>query len=150
MTDDDIKQFSYFRDYIIVNPCINERKNRNIYVNKLISNVDEHRAEIVNLYDTKRINNDEVLVMIKDNEECNILKELLKNRCKVALHKGDTKEIKLIEDNLLNHDVDVIISTSSIQNGQSIKENILSIFIQTYIDNISSVKQFLGLYCNRD
>ena len=49
VTDDDIKQFSYFRDYIIVNPCINERKNRNIYVNKLISNVDEHRAEIVNL-----------------------------------------------------------------------------------------------------
>ena len=33
-------------------------------------------------------------------------------------------------------DVDVIISTSSIQNGQSIKENVFSIFVQTYIDTL--------------
>ena len=47
-------------------------------------------------------------------------------------------------------DVDVIISTSSIQNGQSIKENVLSIFVQTYIDTTSSIRQFIGRNRNRD
>ena len=67
-----------FKDYIIVNPCIDERYNRNIYVNKLISNVDEQRSEIVNLIDIKRMNYDKVLVKIEDKKECKILKELLK------------------------------------------------------------------------
>ena len=67
-----------FKDYIIVNPCIDERYNRNIFVNKLISNVDEQRSEIVNLIDIKRMNYDKVLVKIEDKKECKILKELLK------------------------------------------------------------------------
>ena len=51
--------------------------------------------------------------------------------------------MKLNEDGLFEADVD-IISTSSIQKGQSIKANILSIFIQTYIDTVFGVNQFLG------
>ena len=51
-----------------------------IYVNKLISNVDEQRAKIVNLIDTKRMSYDKVLVKIEDKKECKILKELLKER----------------------------------------------------------------------
>ena len=141
---DDIKQNACFKDYIIVNPCIDKKYNGNFYVEKLISNVDEQRSEIVNLIDTKRMNYDKVLVKIEDKKECKILKELLKDRYKVALYTDDTKEIKLNEDGLFDEDVDVIISTSSIQNGQPIKENILSIFVQTYFDTISSVKQFLG------
>ena len=78
------------------------------------------------------------------------MKELLKDKYKVALYTGDTKEVKLNNDGLFEEDVDVIISTSSIQNEQSIKENILSIFVQTYFDTVSSVKQFLGRNCNRD
>ena len=90
------------------------------------------------------MNYDKVLVKIEDKKECKILKKLLKDRYKVALYTDDTKEIKLNEDGLFDEDVDMIISTSSIQNGQPIKENILSIFVQTYFDTISSVKQFLG------
>ena len=78
------------------------------------------------------------------------MKNLLKDRYKVALYTGDNKEVKLNEDGLFEEDVDVIISTSSIQNGQSIKENIMSIFVQTYIDTVSSVKQFLGRNRNRN
>ena len=66
------------------------------------------------------------------------------------MYTGDTKEIKLNEDGLFGEYVDVIISTSSIQNAQSIKENVLSILVQTYIDTISSVKQFLGRNRNRN
>ena len=149
-TAEDIKHFACFRDYIIVNPCIDEKYNRNIYVNKLIPDVDEQRAEIVNLIDTKRMKYDKVLLKIEDKKECKILKDLLKDRYKVALYTGDEKEVKLNKDGLFEEDVDVIISTSSIQNGQSIKENILSIFVQTYIDTISSVKQFLGRNRNRN
>ena len=80
-----------------------------------------------------------VLIKIEDKKECKILKELLKDRYKVALYAGDTKEINLNEDGLFDENVDVVISTSSIQNGQSIKENILSIFVQTSIDTVSCV-----------
>ena len=76
-TADDIKHFACFRDYIIVNPHIDKRYNRNIYVNKLISNVDEQRAEIVNLIDTKRMKYDKVLIKIEDKKECRLLKELM-------------------------------------------------------------------------
>ena len=76
-TADDIKHFACFRDYIIVNPCIDKRYNRNIYVNKLISNFDEQRVELVNLIDTKRINYDKVLIMIEEKKECRLLKELM-------------------------------------------------------------------------
>ena len=40
--------------------------------------------------------------------------------------------------------IDVIIATSTIQAGQSLKENILQIFIQTPLDTVSSVEQFIG------
>ena len=119
-TAEDIKHFACFRDYLIVNPCIDEKYNRNIYVNKLIPDVDEQRAEIVNLIDIKRMKYDIVLLKIEDKKECKILKDLLKDRYKVALYTGDEKEVKLNKDGLFEEDVDVIISTSSIQNGKSI------------------------------
>ena len=68
----------------------------------------------------------------------------MEDKYKVALYTGNDKEVKLNEDGLFEADVDVILSTSSMQNGQSIKENVLSIFVQTCIDTTSSVKQFLG------
>lgn len=61
-----------------------------------------------------------------------ILKNCLNDRYKVVLYTGDNKEIKLNEDGLFDENVVVIISTSSIKNGQSINENILSIFVQMY------------------
>ena len=70
------------------------------------------------------------------------MKDLLKDKYKVALYTGDEKEVKLNKDGLFEEDVDVIISTSSIQNGQFIKESILSIFVQTYIDTISGLSNF--------
>ena len=60
------------------------------------------------------MNYDKVLVKIEDKKEHNILKELLKDRYKVALYTGDTKEVKLNEDGMFDEDVDVIVSTSSI------------------------------------
>ena len=93
------------------------------------------------------MNYSKVLVKIEDKKECKILKELLKDRYKVVLYTADTKEVKLNKDGLFEEDDDVIISTSSIQNWQSIVENILSIFAQTYIDTVSRVKQLL--YRNR-
>ena len=126
-TADDIKHFACFKDYIIVNPYIKEKYNRNIYVNKLMTDADEQRDAIVNLIDRKRMYYDKILVKIEDKKECKKLRELLKDKYKVALYTGDDKEVKLNEDGLFETDVDVIISTSSIQNGQSIKENILSI-----------------------
>ena len=70
---------------------------------------------------------DTAIVQIEDKKECKIFKELLEDRYKVALYTGDNKEVKLNEDCLFEEDIDVIISTSSIQNGQSIKENTIKL-----------------------
>ena len=40
-TADNNKHFSYFREYTIVNSCINEKYNRNIYINKLLPDANE-------------------------------------------------------------------------------------------------------------
>ena len=57
-TVDDIKYFTCFRYYIIVNPHIDERYNWNIFINELITNADEQSASIVNFIDTKWMNYD--------------------------------------------------------------------------------------------
>ncbi len=106
-----------------------------------MTNADEQQTKMVNLIDRKRMNYEKILVKIKDTKDFQTLKELSKNKCKVSLNTGDDKEVKLNEDGFFYADVDAIISTSSIQNRQSIKENVLSIFIQT--DTASGVKQFL-------
>lgn len=141
--------FACFRDYI-VNPWITEKYHRNIYLNKLIPDADQQRAAIISLIEQKRMKYDKILMKIEDKKECNLLKESLKNRYKVALYTSEDKETKLNENCMFETDLDVIISTSSIQNGQSIKENVLSIFVQTYIDTTSSIRQFLGRNRNRD
>ena len=79
---DDIQHFACFRDYLIVNPSIDERYNRNIYANKLIQKADDQRAAIVNLIDIKQMNYDKLLVKIEDKKECKRLKNCLKDRYK--------------------------------------------------------------------
>lgn len=81
------------------------------------------------------MNYDKILVKIDDKIECNLLRNCLKERCKVALYAADDKDTKLNEDGLFYKNADVVISTSSIQNGLSIKED---------IDTLSCVKEYLG------
>lgn len=79
-----------------------------------------------------------------------MVKEALKDAFNVVLYNGDKKDIEIngsgkIYDKMdENKIIDVIISTSMIQSGQSLTENVLQIFIQTSIDSISSVEQFIG------
>lgn len=47
-------------------------------------------------------------------------------------------------------DVEITIATSCMQSGQSVKEKLLSIFIQTPLDAVSSVEQFVGRNRNED
>lgn len=96
------------------------------------------------------MNYNKVLVKIKNKKECKVLKEQLKDRLKTALYIVVGKEARLDEDWKYKEFADAIIYTSSIQNGQFFKENILSIFFQTYIDTVSSVKQIFGRSRYRD
>lgn len=40
--------------------------------------------------------------------------------------------------------INVAVCTSSIQAGQSINQNVLQVFLQTPLDNYSSIEQFIG------
>lgn len=82
----------------------------------MIPDITEQRNEIVDLINTKRMNYDKILGKIEDKKLCKILKELLKDRCKVGFYTAYNKEFRLIEDRLFEEDIDVIISTSFIQN----------------------------------
>ena len=65
------------------------------------------------------------------------MKELWKDRYKAALYAVDVdKEVKLNKEGLLEADENAIISNSSIQNGQSIKENVISICLLIYINTV--------------
>lgn len=87
----------------------------------------EQRYVVIDLIDAKRMNHEKVIV-----------KELLKDSCKVGLYSF-YNEATLNEDRLLEENVDAIISTSSIQIGQFIEEIILSIFVPKCISTVCSV-----------
>ena len=62
------------------------------------------------------------------------------------MYNSDKKEVEISDEGkfVSTEDVDIVIATSCIQSGQSLKENLLSIFIQTPLDTVSSVEQFVG------
>ena len=91
-------------------------------------------------------NYDKILIKIEDKKECERIKECINNELIKALYNSDKKEVEISDESKFVNpeDVDIIIATSCIQAGQSLKENILSIFIQTQLDSCSSVEQFIG------
>ena len=68
------------------------------------------------------------------------------------MNNSDKKEVEISNEGKLANpeDVDIIIATSCIQSGQSLKEKLLSIFIQTPLNTVSSVEQFVGRNRNED
>ena len=95
---------------------------------------------------------DKILIKIEDKNECERLKESINNELNKALYNSEKKEVEISsEGKFVNpEDVDIIIATSCIQSGQSLKEKLLSIFIQTPLDTVSSVEQFVGRNRNED
>ena len=89
---------------------------------------------------------DKILIKIEDKNECERLKECIDNELNKALYNSDKKEVEISDEGkfVSTEDVDIVIATSCIQSGQSLKENLLSIFIQTPLDTVSSVEQFVG------
>ena len=69
-----------------------------------------------------------------------MLKELLKDRYKVALYKVYEKEVELNENVQLEEDAIIILFISSIKKEQYIKGNVLSIIVPAYINTTFSVK----------
>ncbi len=84
--------------------------------------------------------------------ECERIKECINNELKKALYNSEKKEEEISDDGKFfsTYDVDIVIATSCIQSGKSLKENQLSIFIQTPLDTVSSVEQFEGRNRNED
>ena len=68
------------------------------------------------------------------------------------MYNSDKKEVEMSDEGkfVSTEDVDIVIATSCIQSGQSLKENLLSLFIQTPLDTVSSVEQFVGRNRNED
>ena len=62
----------------------------------------------------------------------------------------EDKKVKLKENGVFETGVDIIVSMSSIQSGQYIKESILSTFVQTYINTTFSIRQFQGRNRNKN
>lgn len=168
-TIDDISGLSVFKDYRIIKPNVKTEYNRNIFIHQLDKNkYDTTREEIIELIKKEKPNYDKIVIKIEDKNEGMILKNVISESnmlesnkqltckaraskgVKVAIHNGDRKEVSIDENGKIydvlnkNNIIDVVIATSTIQAGQSLKENILQIFIQTPLDTISSVEQFIG------
>ena len=151
-TASDISCLSVFEEYEKISPLADIKYHRTIYLYKLKNNMEEQRETIAKqvLDEIKRY--DKILIKIEDKNECERLKECIDNELNKALYNSDKKEVEISnEGKFVNpEDVDIIIATSCIQSGQSIKEKLLSIFIQTPLDTVSSVEQFIGRNRNED
>ncbi len=145
-TASDINCLSVFKDYVKINPHVEDKYNRTIYIHKLKNNMEEQREIISKQVVTEMQNYDKILIKIEDKKECERIKECINNELIKALYNSDKKEVEISDEGKFVNpeDVDIIIATSYIQAGQSLKENILSIFIQTQLDSCSSVEQFIG------
>ena len=149
-TINDISSLSIFKDFHIIKPDVSTQYERDLFIHKLNQDDEKARKDVIDLIHRERANFDKVLIKIEDKKEGQLMKEALKDCFNVALYNGNTKEIEINDKGKIydkkddNKTIDVIISTSTIQSGQSLNENILQIFIQTPIDTISSVEQFIG------
>ena len=145
-TATDISCLSVFSEYDKINPLVGIKYDRTIYLYKLKSNMEEQRETIAKQVMEEIKNYDKILIKIEDKNECEKIKECIDNELNKALYNSDKKEVEISsEGKFVNpEDVDIIIATSCIQSGQSLKEKLLSIFIQTPLDTVSSVEQFVG------
>ena len=166
-TINDIAGLSVFKDYRIIKPDVKTQYNRNIFIHQLGNKQEEisaskagvsFRAEgnfveqIIELIRKEKPNYDKILIKIEDKNEGMLLKNaiLADSDFSAAIYNGDKKEVSIDENGKIydilnkNREIDVIIATSTIQAGQSLKENILQVFIQTPLDTVSSVEQFIG------
>ena len=151
-TANDISSLSVFDDYDKINPLADVKYHRTIYLYKLISQMDEQREVIAKQVLDEIKNYDKILIKIEDKNECEKIKECIDNELNKALYNSEKKEVEISsEGKFVNpEDVDIIIATSCIQSGQSLKEKLLSIFIQTPLDTVSRVEQFVGRNRNDD
>ena len=153
-TPDDIIHFKVFSEYQYIKPKSSITYDRTLYIHgikvrneEILEQVSSKVEAILNTEQSQPI----CLVKVEDKVFCNKLKDRLKDRYKVYLYNSDTREV-IIDDNGKfktndgdNENIQIVISTSCIQAGQSIKEeNLISLFVQTPIDIVSNVQQFIG------
>lgn len=166
-TINDIAGLSVFKDYRIIKPDEKTQYNRNIFIHQLGNKQEEISAskagvslraegnfaeQIIELIRKENPNYDKILIKIEDKNEGMLLRNALlaDSDFSAAIYNGDKKEASIDENGKIydilnkNREIDVIIATSTIQAGQSLKENILQVFIQTPLDTVSSVEQFIG------
>lgn len=151
-TISDISCLSVFKDFIRINPIAAIKYDRKIYVHKLKDSMDEQREIIAKQVVNESKRYDKILIKVEDKNECENLKKAINDEFKKALYYSDKKEVEISDEGkFINpEDVDIIIATSCIQAGQSLKENLLQIFIQTPLDTVSSVHQFIGRNRNKE
>ena len=149
-TINDISSLSIFKDFHIIKPDVSTQYERDLFIHKLNQDDEKTRKDVIDLIHRERSKFDKVLIKIEDKKQGQLMKEALKDCFNVAMYNGDRKDVeingkgKIYDKKDENKAIDVIISTSTIQSGQSLTDNILQIFIQTPIDTISSVEQFIG------
>ena len=144
-TIQDISNFSVFRDFTIIHPITSIKYDRNIHIHKMEETMDKQRKEIIQNIPEWLKTYDKILIKVEDKNECNKLKNEISNEYKKALYNSEKKDVEISDDGkFLPDDVQIVIATSSIQAGQSLTENMLSVFIQTPLDTISSAQQFIG------
>lgn len=158
-TIQDISGFSVFRGYKVIRPKTAITYDRNIHIYKMDDKMEIQRKNIASNIVGWTKKYDKILIKIEDKKECIALKkdinEILKtydqpldHELNTSLYYSDRKEVDISDEGKFvcngKNNVNIIIATSCIQAGQSLTENMLSVFIQTPLDTVSSVLQFIG------
>ena len=158
-TPDDIRNFLVFSDFKFIKPKTTITYDRTIFIHHMETKSDEILNQVALKVDdilsqSSTEQSHICLVKVEDKAFCKKLKDKLNYKYNVYLYNSDTKEVLIddngkfkINDEILpaNDDIQIVISTSCIQAGQSLKEeNLTSLFVQTPLDIVSNVQQFIG------
>lgn len=97
-----------------------------MHIHQIRQGIDELISQITELIDENINKYDKIVIKIEDKDIGKLLKMNL-NNSKIALYNGDTKECEIDSNGMIirnkGHKID--IATSTIQAGQSLKENVL-------------------------
>ena len=158
-TPDDISKFMVFKDFKQLRPLSNVKYERTIYLHNSELRTDSLLNQVAKKVDEIMTSNTNqiTLVKIEDKTFCKHLKEKLDFKYKVYLYNSEVKEVVIDDDGKFKvvaksapertekEDSFIVVSTSCIQAGQSLNDkNLVSVFVQTPLDVISNVQQFVG------
>lgn len=126
----------------VVDAKVKSRYSRNVDLWEGQLSIANILGFILHMYKEKRA--EKLVVLLQDKKVINALKsELEIRKISTAIYTADNRETTVCNEKF-SKDVDIVLCTSSLTTGVSIKENFHSIYVMQHHDSINTIPQFFA------